>query len=435
MPALADFLDAILSETYFDAKSYGRYSALEIHHMHARGDEAGQFLSHIAKAVVPEVMLAELTDRLSQELQAYIEPNSQRLGTGLVALMGGALNSAEPKVAEFAETLIEAAASLGSARAVEILLGWIAGEPYRFRMMMLLTGVRCEQPLSLEEGVQVTQLPASVEELSAHLPYTMLSTDTVRDLLGRAVLSIDGTAEPALYRPTSAHPDRPDWNLRQVWAGGRIPSLMTDLWRQRISDALSLACDHYVLWTHIWRDVGDLEVFNRSGGGSEFREASSKGDEISLEQEHLETARDLAVQREANSHNGRALDMAISRWISSKRPYAALADRFIDLRIAFETLYLPQSRTEMRFRLAMLGAWHLGADFEERRRYYDLLRDAYDCGSAAVHTGEVEGTPRNLNILTDAQSACRTAILKRLAEAEEPAWNEVDLALGARDSV
>ena len=47
-------------------------------------------------------------------------------------------------------------------------------------------------------------------------------------------------------------------------------------------------------------------------------------------------------------------------------------DRYIDLRIALEALYLedfPDERTtqEMRFRLALFGAWHLGDNFKERQ--------------------------------------------------------------------
>lgn len=433
MAELTDLLDAILRETHFDAGSRGTLSADEMRDLHSRGDPYGQLMVYGAKADVPDDLLAVLADRLAQELQAYIEPESGRIGTGLVALMGGALDSAEPAVADFAETLVRAATSLGSARAVQILRGWIAGEPYRYRMMMLLTGVRCEQPLSLEEGVRVKQLPASSSDLTPHLPYSLVSPGIdVRDFLGRAVLSIDGTAEPALYRPTRADGERPDWNLRQVWAGGRIPCLMTDMWRQRFTEALSLACDHCVRWTHIWRDVGDIRAFHTSGSGGEFRDASSWGAATGLRQEHLETARDLDVQRNANARSRKALDMAISRWVNSKRPDAALPDRFIDLRIAFEALYLPRTGTEMRFRLAIFGAWHLGADFEERRRYYDLLRKTYDCGSRAVHAGEIEDSPENRKILDAAQRACRAAILKRLWETEEPAWDEVEVALGAR---
>lgn len=438
MPKLTELVDAILCETRFDAGSHGTFSADQVRSLHSGGDPYGQFMVRGAKAVVPEPLHAVLVERLGAELQAYIEPDTQRIGTGLVGLTGGALNDAEPTVAEFARTLIRAASTLGSARAVEILRGWIEGEPYRFRMKVLLTGARCEEPLSMEEGVQVTPLPAGgyAADLVPYLPYSLASSGAnLLDFMGRAVLSIDGAAEPALYRPTLAHDDRPDWNLRQIWAGGRIPSLMTVAWRERLSEALSLACDHCVRWTHIWRDVGDVQAFNRSDAGYEFRDVSGRGEAVCVRQEHLEAARELDVQRHARAQGRKALDMAIGRWINSKRPNVALPDRFIDLRIALEAMFVGDSRTEMRFRLAFFAAWYLGADFEERRRYYDLLRRAYDCGSRAVHTGDVEDTPDNRETLSAAQRACRTAILKRLEETDRPKWDEVDVALGAAQAI
>ena len=437
MQELTGLLDEILCEARFDAGRYGVHSASQVRSFHVRGDRAGRHIMsvaimNVARLIVPEPLLAVLVKRLYRELQAYIDPETQRIGTGLVRLMGGALDSAEPEVTDFARILVRAAAILGSARAAQILLDWIAGEPYRYRMVILLTGVRCEQSLAIEEGVQITQLPTAGSDLEPYLPDSLVLTGmNVLEFLGRAVLSIDGTAGPALYRPTRAHGDRPDWNLRQVWAGGRIPSLATDKWRERISEALSLACDHCVRWTHIWHDVGDLRAFSSFASGHESRDVSSRGDAVNLQQEHLETARNLDAQRYSCAQNGKSLDMAIRRWVSSKRPDAALSDRFVDLRIAFETLYLPRVHTELRFRLAFLGAWHLGADYQERRRYYDLLRNAYDCGSEAVHAGYVKDTPKNREILAASQGACRKAILKRLAETEEPAWDQVDVALGA----
>ena len=76
-----------------------------------------------------------------------------------------------------------------------------------------------------------------------------------------------------------------------------------------------------------------------------------------------------------------------------------LEDKYIDLRVALEAIYLKdfmnEHSQEMRFRLALFGAWHLGADFEERRSIRKGLRDAYDTASKAVHEGELP--QRNLS--------------------------------------
>ena len=128
------------------------------------------------------------------------------------------------------------------------------------------------------------------------------------------------------------------------------------------------------------------------------------------------------------------LRIAVDRWKRSKRPNARLEDRYIDLRISLETLYLKdfvnENSGEMRFRLPLFGAWHLGANFGERRSIRKALRDAYDTASAAVHTGEVPSNrTRNLK---EAQDLCRQGILKLLSECAPEDWG--DLILGASPS-
>ena len=69
------------------------------------------------------------------------------------------------------------------------------------------------------------------------------------------------------------------------------------------------------------------------------------------------------------------------------------------LRLALELLYLKdfanEHSQEMRFRLSLFGAWHLGVSLDERRRIRRTLRDAYDMASKAVHLGEVPGRGAN----------------------------------------
>ena len=127
--------------------------------------------------------------------------------------------------------------------------------------------------------------------------------------------------------------------------------------------------------------------------------------------------------------------MPIKRWIKSKSDQL-LADRFIDLRIALESLdlkdFLNEHSQEMRFRLTLFGAWHLGSEIGDRRLIRKRLRDAYDMASGAVHSGDVENIAKNRQLLSDAQDLCRRGILKLLREGHPHDWS--DLILGAGDS-
>ena len=124
--------------------------------------------------------------------------------------------------------------------------------------------------------------------------------------------------------------------------------------------------------------------------------------------------------------------MPITRWIQSKTDQL-LPDRFIDLRIALESLYLKdflnEYSQEMRFRLPIFGAWHLGSDIGDRRWIRKRLRDAYDMASGAVHSGVVEYNVENRKLLSDAQDLCRRGILKLLRKGRPNDWG--DLILGA----
>ena len=131
---------------------------------------------------------------------------------------------------------------------------------------------------------------------------------------------------------------------------------------------------------------------------------------------------------EALQRANKKLKIAVDRWRRSMAKDAELEDRYIDLRIALEVIYLKdfanETSQEMRFRLALFGAWHLGADFEERRSIRKALRDAYDTASKAVHEGELPKAAR-----PTAQNLCRRGILKLLREGPPDDWG--DLVLGA----
>ncbi len=112
-------------------------------------------------------------------------------------LLGGAGTWAHPTVAEFAKTLIFAAVKLGTGLVVELLLGWVNGEPLRFRISALLEGVDIDGPLHLSEGIRLSKLPNSSVDLPASLPSFQMAAN-VTDFIGGVIMSIDCEMSPAL---------------------------------------------------------------------------------------------------------------------------------------------------------------------------------------------------------------------------------------------
>ena len=76
------------------------------------------------------------------------------------------------------------------------------------------------------------------------------------------------------------------------------------------------------------------------------------------------------------------------------------------------------SRSELRFRVALSGARHLGSDPHDRETIFRTLRTAYDQASQAVHGNTFAEDAANRKLLTDAQDICRRAIIQSLREGE-----------------
>lgn len=64
---------------------------------------------------------------------------------------------------------------------------------------------------------------------------------------------------------------------------------------------------------------------------------------------------------------------------------ADLADRLVDCVVGLEGLYLPDRGSELKYRLSLRAAVHLGQEPEERWRIFNVVQAAYDARSTEVH--------------------------------------------------
>ncbi len=414
-------LTTIVQKTEFEDKNIGTFTSADLRNIWHSDKLRGNVSSaRYVKPKVPEDLLVEFTNQIRHLLSDYLEPETERIGNGLVGLMGGLPT---PQIADFAKSLIRGAVILGPERVVKLLLGWVEGEPLHYKEKALLRGVIIDQPLGLEEEIHISSLPKSSADLPPHLPPSAMFHHSHLDFLGGVILSIDCEAGPAFYLPSED--ELSSSNFKYTRANGKIPELSMDTF----CEALSLACNNHVCWKFFWRDFGDLEEFNTYViPGMSYADVPIRSFGTPLLQEHLEQAREIHLTRSSFGEKRRHLDTAVSRWIKSKRSNSSLADRFIDLRIALEALYLENDHEgEKRFRLAARGAWHLGANFAERGKYYKTLLDAYSRASRVVHAGEKNVKKEDEDLLTAAQDVCREGVLKRLKEKEKPDWDNMML--------
>ena len=438
MQEMIDLLNTILLHTQFDAGRSGEISLDRLRTIYQNDKLKGNTTAASTRAVVPPELLEKFVRQLRPLLKDYTAPEGDWVGNGLAHLMGGAQRFT---LTAFAQVIVRAAATLGPEQAIQILFTWIDGKPLVYRTKVLLSGAVVDQTLELQERIQITPLPTSTDELLAHLPAHSTMFHGYHNFLDGAVLSVDCQAEPALYRPQENDLSRN--NTRRTMAKGKLAELSLDTFFQ----ALSLAGNNCISPKLSWQDFGDLKEFNPGfGNGMSWTNAPGSFDPpymrptVNLSQEHLIQAKGIYLDLQPKARDRREIHTAVDRWMKSKRstmilpnrsiPSRSLPDCFIELRVALEALYLRKGDMgELKFRLATYGAWHLGSNFDERRRYHTTISRMYNLASKAVHTGEIENKPGTLDILTDTQNLCREGILKRLKEKEKPKWE--DMILGA----
>ena len=401
-----------------------------------------------AELHAPENLISQWVDSLRGILGYFIDPKTDRIGLGFPTERGSSTLTTfrsdgfvdqdfESSLRGFAEALVQAAAIIGVGKTMQLLAEWRRGEPIRFRMCTVLNGLPLSTPVSPRDDVRIVPLALTTTQLP-RLPIT--SDTSPIDYLGLTLLSVELSASPALFRPHSE-------THEHVVKSRSVNGTNFDL----VCDALSLQGNCHVSWSIVWEDYLDaaplcLRILqNWSRGESRPKRLSWKrkerdsatgavtitpSDDVAhkcLDQNELH--RTLEAVRDTDKR----LRIAIDRWRRSKRSgsYARLEDQYIDLRLALESLYLKdfanEYSQEMRFRLALFGAWHLGGSLDERRSIRKTLRDAYDTASKAVHLGEVPEEARAP--LSFAQDLCRQGILKLLHEGVPPDWG--DLVLGA----
>ena len=456
MKDLNELLASVLAETSFDLYSteitydgnarespVRRVSSSELRELcSARESRVIRRSVHVQ---APERPMRQLVETLRRVLKRFVDPESDRIGHAFF-IERGSLRVAvrevnglyglefESSLKDFSSAVLQAAAIDGIEKVTSLLGDWVRGVPIRDRLSTVLEGLCLNGPVFPRDDIEVRRLPLTTAELP-RLPYD--SNRSPLDYLGKPQLTLELEAGPALFRPASE------------MSGGAVhhaPNGGVDF--ALVCEALSLEADRCVEWCGHWHEFPDaaafslappnpwspgttapkalywksLELHDETGGATvtPLREQSFlklDGDEVGRTLEALQRA-------------DRKVRIAVDRWRRSKGRNVRMEDRYIELRIALESLYLKdfanEYSQEMRFRLALFGAWHLGKNLEERKSMRKILRDAYDTASKAVHTGQLP--PDRAQGLANAQSLCRRGILKLLREGPPADWG--DLVLG-----
>ena len=421
--------------TGIDTKSLGRCQAAELREIYEKGTwRSGEWGERLRiKPKYADGVAAQSASKINSLLDGYLDSDKGHIGHVLADSIdgcefeSGVANGLKRRervstLEDFRDYLIIGAALLGSRRMAEHLSDWLNGKPLHYRTMVLLVGARIDRNIDLESGIHIEKLSTSSKELPQSVPG--LGSVAPATYLGGVVLCVDCQVAPVLYKPEKLGTG--SWNFAtDVQHSCALETALID----EFCETLSLSADGCIRSRQVWRDYGELEEFSEltSSTSDPLKVIDGRVVAELLTQEHLRVAWDIQSLR--NGGKGKkGIGMAISRWVNSKRPESSLADRFIELRIALEALYLDgDSNTEMAFRLATHGALYAGGAIEERRRNHETLRKAYKLSSRAVHAGTLKDLSEIKGVLKRAQDLCRKGIVRSLRGDEAPNWTDMIL--------
>ena len=414
-------------------------------------------LARRAKVIVPDEPFAEWLSAIKELLGNYIDHETGKIGHafpmecsnhGYTTFEAEGITSQAyvSSIDDFAKVLIRGAAIMSTAKLVGTLRQWLEQQSVRYFTSAILNGLYLADKLTPLSGIRIEPLPRSTSGEFGSLPVRRGSS--IGDYLGRTMLKVESIARPAFYRPKE---------------GERGPAVRakfaTDIGLKTVCQALALETNSMVEMAFEWNDYEEASLYLSPGSRSSHSRSprggiDSRGPGFSVRTDIASGVRTLSIEEEniTDPKEGRVgeiisaiaggkqekIDIAVSRWCKSKESFRTLADQFIDLRIALECLYLKdflgEQSQEMRFRLAVFGAWHLGRNFEERLKIRRILRSAYDVASAAVHSGDLEYSEENRRLLSESQERCRQGILKLLNEGTPRDWGELILGSNLEDS-
>ena len=300
---------------------------------------------------------------------------------------------------------------------------WIQGRPFQYQRNAVISGLRTAQPLEWG-GIYFASLPEGA--LLDHVP-RMIVEALGSDNLSRAVkMSVPCELSPAFYVPGSS-------DQVPLQESNPMPPL------NNFSRAMSLQCSSHVMYKAEWVDYGDLLAFDPIHGqqwsyGMPPHDLEVLGlppHTVELTEEHLAGAMSLLEKLAARDDRRSSVNVAIRRWMNSKQD-VDFPDKFIELRIALEALYAKGGKGSLTSQVEKHGAWHLAAKPAEMSDYRTKLRTLYKLASDAIHNRkEIEFSDDNRTLLVDGQDLCRSGILKRLDEDQEPDWGKLILGKDA----
>lgn len=397
----------------------GTYLSLLASHRHSFDPDermlAARFKPEIRDSTVRERLLDVTRITLGQHI------HDDRLQSAAI-VTGGMLGGF--KTSDLINHLITIAFVRGARHAAQSFYECAENTNVEMQFVTLLDGIKVEREIDISEGMRLVPVPNSASEF----PRCILtpSPGGYMDYYGRTLIVIDERVSPIFANPNEMSPDS--------FPGPFVRSNLNTVYQEFIvaefCEALSLSANHIVNYVAWWTHLNPDEAY---AVGTEGRfpaysplfheKSTAKG----FKEEDIQKAMSLyKIRKNLGSEVTQKLRVPIDRWRKSKMDGDPV-DAFINLGTALESLYLNDAGNsgELRFRLAIRAAWHLGSGRVERSSLFDDFKKIYDRRSKAVHTGNLAKNERTPEFVANAQELCLRAIVKIIEDGDFPTWDDM----------
>ena len=397
-------LDAPALRKFYDEGKYGS------RHLRVRvnGTDNETNFQHCLEELASEISRYNIVHnrKISHALPDFIEGPSYYE----IVESGPNVSTAESDVKDFVKYLVMQAVLTDTKAASTTFVEWSQGNDLSYETQALIGGIKIDHLICLDEGVKLKRLPDHMSGLSERLPRHASIKES--DYLGRVLLVVKSSVEPALWNPSEKRKPTASWALGKHTIRG-------------FCKALSVICDTEIQEMLSWEDYGHFAAFRTASATTTSTApywTRQRDNDVHVEKREIESAFDLLDECKDKNN----LLIGMDQWVKSKGYMSQDVDSLIYLRTALEAVLLPaDNKSELKYRLAVHGARLLGSNEEDRTTYYHRLRKLYNLSSEAVHNGKIKHTKENRELLEFGQNFCRNAIIKLAKYPKRMNWESV----------
>ena len=423
--ALEDLLQramdsAVIKDSYRGSPITTR-SYLTLLASHRRSFDTDQRM--LAARFQPEIRDNSVRERLLNVIRAALGQyiHNDMLQSAII-VTGGALDGF--KIGALMNHLITIAFCRGAQHAARSFYECAENTDVAMQFITLLDGIRIERDIDIGKGIRLVPISNDANDFP---PYIITpSFGHYTDYYGRTLIIVDERVSPIFAHPSEMSTK----DVRGPFLRSDLNTVYRDFSVGEFCEALSLSANHMVNYVAWWTHVDPDEAYAVTTTGRSPAYSSlfhRKNSAMDVNGEDIQKAMSLyRTRKNLRPEVAQKLRVPIDRWMRSKMD-ASPVDVFINLGTALESLYLEDTGNvgELRFRMALRAAWHLGSDRVDRSSLFDDFKKIYDRRSKAVHTGNLNQNERAPEFMEMAQRQCLKAIVKVIEDGEFPSWDHL----------